>query len=981
MAAFGGLVLTIKGRNLQAKVQAGQQLKFSRMGLGDGVITSQSIPNMTGLITERKSIAVSRVYTPSAGRATVSAILSNQDITTGFFFRELGVFAVDPDEGEIMYAYGNSGSGSAEYIPPGGGADVIEKLINVNLLVGNATNISITADPSQVYVSLQDYTDYTTSNDVNILDLKNRMTTVETDVDDLQNRLNNVDTKRITLAGGVQVLNSIKSALFSLDGITGRMMVNLLGRMGNCENVGSWSSNVAIVSDATNKTSGTSSFKLTVGSVPATASATFLTTPGKKYVAIADVKNGNTSKVAISINGIAGASGNEVTSASAFAPSVVRFVATDYFHILTITGTGASGNTFNMDSVRVHEVSDADYAAAATLTPAQVAAKWPYVDSVMPVRNPYAIRYGENLLPSFYEWTLVETKATEPYAAAMTPTVSNRVTYYETSTAPGNVYTLSAQHNGNIALSFLDSSGNVIGTPSYTTSQMVSGTAPANAQRMRVSFSNLTVTTGTLNISNPMLNIGSTEKPFKPREDSMLALQTDLYADPVTGANTDMVFERDGQYFKSKKWQGLTLDGNRAWVQGEGGATAGVRQVKLVGAAIGAVAGSGIGVKFDGKIIPQGSTGNTADSNAVTAAGDIYFGIPVADSGWADSYGPSQDDIKAYFFGYKAYDANTITPANAQASTTATWNGTGTKYWVQRVGAPNFTQTVPQQAYAGYTPYQLVYQLATPAVEPIVSEGLLSFNEGDNQVEVGTGIVLRESARPKLHTNGFYYINNSNVAGTNLTYSVSKVLGIYKGLRPDTEKWALYIGSGSTNGTTAEASAANYDAAAAYSVTYLVLAPSPVVPFTGSYAANEKTLLSDLVDSVQQNTARVSVLENKKADEDNPAWLTPTLLNGWVVWVGSQGTYTPGYYKDSAGVVHLRGWVKDGVKAQATVIFRLPVGYRPSQRSLFTVYDSSDTGTNLKTSAVVVNVDGSVSVDAVSGTSVSFYQVSFLAEQ
>ncbi|MDY7990696.1 phage tail protein [Paenibacillus polymyxa] len=156
MAAFGGLVLTIKGRNLQAKVQAGQQLKFSRMGLGDGIVTSQSIPNMTELITERKSITANRVYTPSPGRAAVSAILSNQDVTTGFFFRELGVFALDPDEGEIMYAYGNSGSGSAEYIPPTGGADLIEKLINVNLLVGNATNISITTDQSLVYVTVQD---------------------------------------------------------------------------------------------------------------------------------------------------------------------------------------------------------------------------------------------------------------------------------------------------------------------------------------------------------------------------------------------------------------------------------------------------------------------------------------------------------------------------------------------------------------------------------------------------------------------------------------------------------------------------------------------------------------------------------------------------------------------------------------------------------------------------------------------------------
>ncbi|MHB0944564.1 hypothetical protein ACYCSU_23745 [Paenibacillus sp. ALE1] len=777
-------------------------------------------------------------------------------------------------------------------------------------------------------------------------------------MDEVKERLNTISRKDVTLQPGVQIVNAAKSALFQLSGLTGRMLVNLLGRMGNCENVGLWSSNTTIAVDTANKTSGTSSFKLTLGSVPATASATFLTTPGKKYVAIADVKNGNTSKVATSINGIAGAAGNEVTSASAFAPSVVRFAATDFFHIVTITGTGNSGSTFNMDSVRVYEVSDADYATAATLTPAQVAAKWPYVDSVMPVRNPYAIRYGENLLPSFYEWTVTTSGIVTiqgPNKATAVRTTADIIAPLKVvvPVLPNTTYTMSSVGDGLQYIERRDSNDSdpsgevatgvvVVGAKTFTTS------AQTSFLSVRLRYASV----GTFNHENPMLNIGSTAKPFKPREDSMLALQTDLYADPVTGANADTVFEKDGQYFKAKKWQGLTMDGNREWVQGEGGATGGVRQVKLVGAAIGAVAGSGIGVKFDGKIIPQGSTGNTADSNAVTAAGDIYFGIPVADSGWADSYGPSQDDIKAYFFGYKAYDANTITPANAQASTTATWNGTGTKYWVQRVGAPNFTQSVPLQSYAGYTPYQLVYQLATPVVEPIVSEGQLSFVEGDNQVEVGTGIVVREAARPKLHTNGFYYINNSNVAGTNLLYSVSKVLGVYNGLRLDTARWALYVGSGSTNGVTAEASAANYDQASAYSVTYLMLDLSPVVPFTGTYAANEKTLLADLVDSVQQNTARVSVLENKKADKDNPAWIAPAgLLNGWTGEIQ--------YLRLSDNLVLFRGGIRDGSVVPGTHLFTLPEGYRPEKDMEIRVR-TSDGANDAPNSTIIIRSSGRV---------------------
>lgn len=668
-------------------------------------------------------------------------------------------------------------------------------------------------------------------------------------MDEVKERLNTISRQDVTLQPGVQVINVAKSALFQLSGLTGRMLVNSLGRMGNCENVGLWSSNTTIALDTSNKTSGTSSFKLTLGSVPATASVTFLTVPGKKYIAIADVKNGNTSKVAISINGITGAAGNEVTSASAFAPSVVRFVATDYFHIVTITGTGASGNTFNMDSVRVYEVSDTDYAAAATLTPAQVAAKWPYVDSVMPARNPYAIRW---------------TDATKTAIA------------------------------------------------------------------------------------------------------SMLAIQTDLYADPVTWANPDTVFERDGQYFKNKNWNGLTLDGNRAWVQGEGGATAGVRQVKLVGAAIGAVAGSGIGVKFDGKLLPQGSTGNTADSNAVTAAGDIYFGIPIADSGWADSYGPTPDDIKAYFFGYKAYDANTITPANAQAMTTATWNGTGTKYWVQRVGAPNFTQSVPQQSYAGYTPYQLVYQLATPVVEPIISEGQLSFVEGDNQVEVGTGIVLRESAKATYYsTNGNYYVNNTAVSGSLLKNMVSLILKAYCNSQVDNSA-KIENDVNAYGKQHVRFLPSNFDSTAAYSVTYLMLDPSPVAPFMGSYAANEKTLLADLVDSVQQNTARVSVLENKKADQDNPAWLTPTLLNGWTNHDVTLSQIS--YLKDSAGYVHIKGIAKPG--AMNTNVFQLPAGYRPSRTMVAGVAANTDSGHDVL-GRVNIGSNGNVAILAVVGITIT----------
>ncbi|MDY8091549.1 hypothetical protein UY456_00915 [Paenibacillus polymyxa] len=747
-------------------------------------------------------------------------------------------------------------------------------------------------------------------------------------VNAIKKRLDTTERKTVTLEPGVQMVHAEKTAPFSLTGLSGRTLVNLLGRMGSCETVSEWSSNVAIAIDSNSKTNGSSSFKITLGSASATASASFLTTPGRKYIAIADVKSGNTSKVAISINGIAGAVGNEVTSGSVFAPSVVRFTAKDYFHIVTITGTGAASNIFNMDCVRVYEISEADYVDAASLTPAQAAAKYPYVDSVMPVRNPYAIRYGENLLPSFYEWGLhANAVVLGPNKLQLKATTGNQASSVAVPCAPGKSYKISGTIplGTYVRVSFYDANGAFISDLFNT-----SITTPNNCYRMGIELQNNNAegATGTFVFENIMLNIGSTAKPFKPREDSMLALQTDLYADPVTGANADTVFERDGQYFKSKRFESILIDGGKITKVNNIVSGTGFKALyPVVDGANYAYVGNGVGVKFDGKILPWGGQDTTADRWAIDGtAGNFAISVSVADSGWADSYPPTLDDIKAYFYGYKAYDANTITPANAQTMTTATWNGTGTKYWVQRVGAPTFTQTAPQQSYAGYTPYQLVYQLATPTVEPIVSEGQLSFVEGDNQVEVGTGIVLREKSTPYQERNdkSTWNINNGSLGeyqSSLLKYRVDRFIGIYRNSQRD--NWTLYPNTVTPAGALAQRYGTEYDTSAAYTVSYLAFMSSPVVPFTGSYAANEKTLLSDLVDSVQQANTRLSVVENKKADKDNPAWISPTLLNGWA-------TSRPvGIMKDSTGFVHIRGLIVNGLTNGGLALFTLPQGYRP----------------------------------------------------
>lgn len=64
----------------------------------------------------------------------------------------------------------------------------------------------------------------------------------------------------------------------------------------------------------------------------------------------------------------------------------------------------------------------------------------------------------------------------------------------------------------------------------------------------------------------------------------------------------------------------------------------------------------------------------------------------------------------------------------------------------------------------------------------------------------------------------------------------------------------------------------------------------------------------------------------QKANIAQEAWIVPTLLNSWVN--NSDGESPVGYFKDTFGIVHLRGCLKGGTGG---TIFILPTGYRPAK--------------------------------------------------
>lgn len=157
MANWNGLQLTNKGIALQAKVQAGTQLHITKLKLGSGVVPSGTdVKTLTDLIAPEQNLGIGGKEAVD-DYCKISSTISNTGLEAGYYVRELGVFAQDPDDGEILYMY--TTDGAPDYLPAGGGSTVISQEFSVMIAVDDTDNIVVDIDPAALatmgYVQLQ----------------------------------------------------------------------------------------------------------------------------------------------------------------------------------------------------------------------------------------------------------------------------------------------------------------------------------------------------------------------------------------------------------------------------------------------------------------------------------------------------------------------------------------------------------------------------------------------------------------------------------------------------------------------------------------------------------------------------------------------------------------------------------------------------------------------------------------------------------
>ena len=161
MAAFIQNSITAAGLAVLTKGAAGETIRYTRIVLGDGYIPDgQTAATMTGVVSPTVVLDISAIRFNADGTVTVSAVFHNAQNETGFYYRELGLYAEDPDPavGEVLYCYGNCGE-QAEFVPPSNSVSVIEKTVNVVTAIGAAKNVTAYI-PSDACATVEDYERY-----------------------------------------------------------------------------------------------------------------------------------------------------------------------------------------------------------------------------------------------------------------------------------------------------------------------------------------------------------------------------------------------------------------------------------------------------------------------------------------------------------------------------------------------------------------------------------------------------------------------------------------------------------------------------------------------------------------------------------------------------------------------------------------------------------------------------------------------------
>lgn len=145
MSKWNAWVITKKGQELYTKADAGlTKIVLTKMALGDGAPTD--LENCTELNNKVIEMPITSITVENETMCTVEAALNTTALTDTLTVAEWGLYADDPDAGEILLAIATDND--PDKVEPNGGVAAYEQTMGMTLVTSSAANVTVNIDSS-----------------------------------------------------------------------------------------------------------------------------------------------------------------------------------------------------------------------------------------------------------------------------------------------------------------------------------------------------------------------------------------------------------------------------------------------------------------------------------------------------------------------------------------------------------------------------------------------------------------------------------------------------------------------------------------------------------------------------------------------------------------------------------------------------------------------------------------------------------------
>lgn len=531
------------------------------------------------------------------------------------------------------------------------------------------------------------------------------------------------------------------------------------------------------------------------------------------------------------------------------------------------------------DGLRIFEISQAEYDAisAGLYSQDELGAKYPYVERVVPTRNPATVVVGKNIFPTPNSFFL-ESDTENGWLVG----TGNKHTVR--GLKPGQQLTLSflskptpnSTEGASFIIYYQDKNGNEIKYDLLYT-PLTAGesfnektfTTPENCYAVALYGYALSHTRSRY-FKNIQLEFGDTATAYTPYDEDVEYVIADLY-------DGEYIKEVDGNRVKHKKAEHTIMDGSRALNNTDAADTivAGYRAFYFLNSSFDAIKTS----TAIGKIVID-HTGRklvgTTDATPTSVDYDYYVGgswfrflVSNDLTGFTDTLAITSNMWKGYLNGWK-YTGD---------GTTHTWASL-----VDGAAAPTQTEAYvadPANMPSGFYPMEMVYEIDYTFDEFVKGEFGLSLQEGSNIVELTQSVVVEEVVTPTLTSGNEYAVIGEEYVWSSpdnpMDHVPTKYLTVFKNGQPDpswTSATSAYI-SFEWMKTDGEL----YDPTAKYTVTYIanhIKGGSPRADFVYN---------TSLKSTVSEATNDIADLQRQNGLQDLQIYklLTAAKANGWTV--------------------------------------------------------------------------------------------------